>query len=110
MTKQQIIEKAITKAKDNGWKSFGFDKWSIKPNGVQVDFELSDEQKEGWLSGGYSPHYMVVIFDHDFAKALWPGERREGFNTIMTPNWIFHLKRMVISEDRLKYLGDHLDG
>lgn len=79
--------------------------------------------KDGVRSTGLSIPIYELIFNHDFAKAIW----RESMNTDKTfvkldtpqkngreyllnvkPNWKYHLQQMVIAEDPLKYLGDNL--
>lgn len=95
MTNQQILEKAIQKAVDNGYVSN-----YIKP---RVE-ELIDS----------SLHY-AVIFNHDFAKALWPDSYHKGSVVYGLPPlendviaWQYHLQHMVIADDPIKYLGKNL--
>jgi len=54
-----------------------------------------------------------IIFNHDFAKSLWPGNILfdEGGVKVVTkePLWKHHLMMMVIAEDPIEYLGAHID-
>lgn len=113
-----ILEKAIKKAIDSGMKYYG------KPeNGWGVDvgqWHTSDNHLCQVRShyDHYIP-YRDVIFNHEFAKALWG---KEIYNAIDTnarnwsmsdirkasPAWMYHLREMVISEEPIKYLGDNI--
>ena len=70
-------------------------------------------------------HYLRgVIFNHDFAKALWGepyvcsncgkplNQHHEGVagHSYTVSEWRYHLQQMVIAPDPIKYLGEHLDG
>ena len=66
--------------------------------------------------------YYAIIFDHEFAKAFW-GRKvidndfadEEGCSDPYVCDlhcgeaWEYHLQRMVISDDPLKYLEKFLD-
>jgi hypothetical protein len=96
MTNEEILKKAIDKAKSNGYKT----DW-ILPKGDSI----------------YS-----VIFSHDFARSFWKGEKctcipdkdKEGNIyhkrncKITTPDWRCHLQNMVLEEDPIKYLEKFL--
>lgn len=98
----QILEKAIQKASENGWE--------------YVDLAINAENdSELW----------GLLLHKDFAKAIW-GEpkpmtteeaRASGYigggGQLCTPRnagWKYHLQKMVIADDPIKYLGDYLDG
>lgn len=66
-----------------------------------------------------------VIFNHDFAKSLWGEEypklvieqataniaERDTYRLgAMMPYWQSQLQMMVIQDDPIKYLGEHIDG
>jgi hypothetical protein len=69
-------------------------------------------------------HYYKVIFNHDFAKALWGEDIYEGFDGVIwegfepprqAKNWEYHLQQMVIYEVNgveapLEYLERFLGG
>lgn len=94
---EKILEKAIQKAIDNGWKY---------KEGLRVySDELFFEDKL----------YYCMIFNHDFAKALW-GEaivyannsRTEAWRDLSNKSYLYHLQMMVIADDPIAYLGEHL--
>ena len=100
MTDVEILNKAISKAKVNGWKP---------------DFYIHT-LSEVVLEGDWDcqPYYMNVICDHDFAKSFWGEmESRVDFydgETYLThlPAWKYHLQQMVIAKDPIKYLAEHI--
>lgn len=135
MTNKEILEKAIKLAIDGGlgWTNpvvdTGDELGSIH-SGLMCRF--NDELM----------NVESVIFNHDFAKALW-GEEHKPFALIwarlsdkdallpyFNPTvpkddpkqvmwavenhqilaWQWHLQRMVVAEDPIKYLGDNLPG
>lgn len=104
MTNQQILTKAIKKATNNGWKfreGYVFlDDWKTPAPLKSVQF-LETATGEVW----HIP-YQGIIFNHDFAKALW-GDAEHGQSQL--ENWQEHLQQMVIAEDPISYLGSHLN-
>lgn len=110
MNKQQILEKAIQKAIDGGWKP-----------GIIGDFMgvstnvVSGERFGTWKYKDINPYGLSVagiIFNHDFAKALWS----EGTGDIIfvrgkaafTNGYRFHLQQMVIAKNPIKYLSENI--
>jgi len=119
--KQKILEKAIEKAIDGGWK---FKKYMFDysyPNFKKTwtgDIILATHEK----GRAESVNYIEILFNHDFAKALW-GEPKAsvsiaigGSYVIPTEKpiqagnfgWQYHLQQMVIADDPIKYLGANL--
>lgn len=116
-TEQQILARAIQKAIHAGWDITHFDT-------LKGGYKHPDESEFHDLLGDWhkiSP--LDVIFNHDFAKALWPGmieidageEYAEGdedgipwnvYETVIA--FQYHLQQMVVAEDRLKYLGENI--
>ena len=112
MTNQQILEKAIKKAIDNGWAS-------TDDNASQQWLgKLKSDQKGIDNAGGedqlfFKEEWYPVIFNHDFAKALWGTELANGKMGLKAfgryrPKWQTNLMRMVIAKDPIKYLGDNI--
>ena len=119
MTDQEILEKAIQKAIDGGYE----------PNGIQdfSAFKATIRNGQAWvrwfndLGDEVIQEIEHVIFNHDFAKALWgegirkpePGKvlmigSRGNINFVrFFDHWMFHLKQMVIADDPIKYLGEN---
>lgn len=131
MKDKEILEKAIRKAIDGGWKPFvhreleNFFVWDH----CASTFSAKD---------GKDLTYSVseLIYKHDFAKALWGIEKKpstcalcgyftdndsdkstcaidpwgfhEWTNTYTANGYRYHLQQMVVSEDPIKYLGKHI--
>lgn len=110
-SKTDIITKAIQKAIDGGWVWQDFQGRGYFPvylKGEAIAKHIAETMLDMRL---YS-----LIFNHDFAKALWGedeeyarmgGEYDPAIN--YGAGWQYHLQQMVIAEDPLKYLGEHLD-
>lgn len=84
MTNQQILERAIAKAIDGGWEPY-------KPETKSI--------------------YTWLIFNHKFCKALWGEEYPSKVEAAINrdfPCWKRRLQEMVISEDPIAYLGEHI--
>lgn len=100
MSNQEILEKATKKAIDGGWTG----------RGTNVDNIVQEAMHQI-----YEPEFSVtdIIFNHDFAKALWPGkglgimEYRRG-REVEAEHWRYHLQRMVVADDPIKYLGENI--
>jgi len=112
MTNQEILKKAIEKAVKNGYKFKELDKNWL----VMATFAL--DKKYGWRD--LAEIKEVIIFSHDFAKAFWGKEWKDG-DVIETPMsdiltreniepWQHHLKQMVLlpEDERLKYIEKFL--
>jgi hypothetical protein len=86
MTNEEILKAAIEKSKK---------------------FRYSDSllEEEGYYS---------IIFDHEFAKAFWGDEvleftkNNDGSIDYQGFSWQYHLKKMVLKEEPLKYLETFL--
>src|ERR1700757_1109901 len=112
MTNQEILERAITKAIDSGWKSVDM------PD--MVSFRVKQPTlRKGWPwflmrqfnDNGQEVEVNIehIIFNHDFARALW-GEGGGGLSQGGTGKlgWDDHLKFMVIADDPIAYLAESL--
>lgn len=73
MTDQEILQKAISQAVDNGWKYRPIDQF-----GNEVDLEL-DELPERLSSDSR----IALIFHHDFAKAFWGSKPVDDYGNDM---------------------------
>lgn len=90
---QQILERAIAKAIDNGWR--GNHQVIVNAQGGAKVLENSE--------------LSATLFSHDFAKALWGEESLYSpFSGTIKNNWQYHLQQMVIADDLIKYLGDNI--
>lgn len=114
-SREEILTKAIGKAVDGGW---------IYPNHTpdtiyhlrlfgHVSFAeyIADRLEDEPINEIYS-----VIYDKDFAKAIWGEETNKfGFwnkdkfdGYVEMPNWQYHLRQMVVADDAIAYLGDNI--
>lgn len=100
MTNTQILRNATNKAIINGWDKMGFN------NTVSADYIIDHIE------------WYYLIFNHDFAKALW-GDKENEFDEIIGYSmklsrpvhikaYEIHLQRMVLSKDPIKYLGENI--
>ena len=106
MKNEQILKKAIERAKKNRWEFADLYKSTL-------DTEYTEAQN---ISDWY------FIFSHDFARAFWGEEMmcsdcerchsRKGDCDTGTGNnmeeWKIRLRQMVVAEDRLKYIEKFL--
>lgn len=103
MTDQQILEKAIQKAIDRGWKPL----WPYTEKPYK-----GDKFNEWFVGDGTS--VRAFIFNHDFAKALWGDNPiTVAYFDIMPNNtnlyyWQYHLQQLAVADDVLKYLKENI--
>lgn len=115
MTHQEILEKAIRKAIDNGWQP-DFD---IKVYRLDINFKVRkplEATNALWSA-------KDIIFNHGFARAIWGEELHpydatkvvqaavsQGGGKVLIPealpNWQYHLQQMVIADDPVQYLEE----
>jgi len=122
MTNQEILEKAIQKAIDGGWTKWNGAFTGIEPSLITGDYFVyfdylggkKPKRKSERHYGTYGVSFASVILDHDFAKALWGGERTirnhcqyKGCEDSLY-DWEWHLQQMVIAEHPIKYLGENI--
>ena len=116
MTSAEILEKAIQKAVNHGFE-LPFKHWEVSDNGQYIKGYNKS------ITDGYSiADFERIIFNHDFARAVWgewdmveAGNRYtvgsknvEHITTFEGKSWQYHLQQMVIADDPIKYLGEHL--
>lgn len=112
MTNSEILTKAIEKAIANGWKPLPKSaptevmQWSGQ--GMVEVAILNENGRDGrWVR-----ELEGIIFNHDFAKALWGEETNmvivEDGGDMIGEAWKAHLQEMVIAPDPIKYLGANL--
>jgi hypothetical protein len=97
INRQEVLEKAISKAIAGGWRN---------------EYTVTDEDGTHFLgvtSSTIPMHSYPIIFNHDFAKALW-GEESPSYlmDLLATPAWKLHLSQMVIADDPIAYLGENI--
>lgn len=133
MSNKEILERAIQKAMRRGWEYYGLtDKKERHYIGQSIIVELPRGGKDSFA-------ISTIIFNHDFAAFLWgtdwiffgnihdefPSAFDRGIwftqetlrdRNIISYDWgiklriyQYHLQQMVIADDPIKYLGEHLD-
>ena len=100
MTNEEIFIKAYNKAVRNGWK----------PPDI-----VNSKIMKRFPSVVFANYKEVILFNKDFAKALWGKDIRIVGETpgAMTDEerplaWQWHLQQMVIAKDLIAYLERHL--
>lgn len=116
MTNQEILEKAIQKAIDGGLTGYWADRYKSCKHLDEMEYLVNGNNIDD------GKPVETLIFNHNFAKALWGEEKdyarhmflfKDGTtwyeydNTISS--WQYHLQQMVIADDPIKYLGEHLN-
>lgn len=119
MTNPEILTKAIKKAIASGWQT--------TLAAILINWSVDSEDGAVWVNRKiegipmYPMFAEVIIFNHDFAKALWGEEMVATRHTITMfngleldsselwlPNFKYHLQRMVVADDPIKYLGENI--
>ncbi|MFX1536790.1 MAG: hypothetical protein ACFFDI_21445 [Promethearchaeota archaeon] len=106
MTNEEILKKAIEKAKKNGYQLQ--DRW-----GCYVLNFYNDYFKDNFDT---NMDYYRIIFDHSFAKAFF-GRKKTGAMLAKTDGskpreveeWELHIQQMVLCEDPIRYLKQFLN-
>lgn len=114
MTNQQILKKAIHKAVEGGWDILGkaeAEGFTVREdaygNAYVAWHPNPDSFREEDSVGVLAQSWQEIIYNHDFAKALW-GDG-DGQTIGHEPaDWQYHLQQMVIAPDPIKYLGENL--
>lgn len=110
MTNTEILTKAIEKAIDSGWDAWGWPDYSVWTDDYAVIFYDKSEEVDPtkMVERGNLIELNSIIFSHDFAKALWGTKIHQTSYEDFPEEWQYHLQQMVIAEDPIKYLGEHL--
>ena len=122
MTHQEILEKAWEVATERAWEFDNLDKWQT------IAVRKTDTVMNNWYQFIFTHDNMSLIIDaeriiysHDFAKALWPTHIHAGTVTksftckrcresaLDIECYKRMLQKMVIADDPIEYLGEHLD-
>lgn len=95
---QETLKQAMQAALDRGWRSDYATECSVwlviaDPFGADMPLIVTDD-----MGTNYVQHPFQVIYDQEFAKALWGADGA----------WQRHLQEMVTSPDPLKYLAENL--
>jgi len=116
MTNKEILEKAIQKAIDGGWEQLLNYKVMWFRNYIPSHYYIKLQVNDDGMVSSMEFETNTVIFNHDFAKALW-GDKQLIYSHKLpvinnswqkVKNYEHHLQQMVIAEDPIKYLGDNI--
>lgn len=110
MTNQEILTKAILKAANDSWKAPAYAMNLVTNHSQLAKLDGADviEDASGFMA------VNSIIYNHDFAKALWGyGEDLSSglsntIGLIPVPRWKDKLQQMVIADDPIKYLGENI--
>ena len=122
MSNREVLEKAIRKAIDGGWKHANSldnpDEWTLYDAFPAFNGEDSTKLKHPFIElEGWNDYFSVkeLLFDHEFARALWGNELKKAQNFSYYWNevgadteWEFQLQRMVISPNPIDYLRENM--
>ncbi len=111
MSDKEILEKAINLAIDGGCTYFDTEHFLVKHY-----IEGMEDEPGEW------PSINDIIFNHDFARALWSdkelvieapefiyaGDYAASSAEFNGPTWIYYLQQMVIVDDPIAYLGANI--
>lgn len=119
-TNSEILTEAINLAIKNGWQAPGklhrVSNWSGKfgdpaDANIYIWFEAEDHEPPV-VSKHIRFCWEQIVFNHDFAKALWgdklPEQAGDYYYNGPNENYLWHLQQMVIADDPVKYLGEHI--
>lgn len=109
MKEEQILRKAIEKAVKNGWNTYHGRKFKtvdLMEDNIFIHEQVCFHYEDG---SGYYPNDWCVIFNHDFAKALWKDEEGWASGAFdLYQGWEGHLMKMVLEKNPIKYLEKYI--
>lgn len=116
-TDYKRIQKIVKRAHAGGWnplpkyvdwKKVEIVYWVSDVRGIALLYTDNAGAATQWTKELYT-----VIFDHDFAKALW-GEKEATVkqkymgDVGVEKEWHYHLQMMVVAPDAIEYLGGNI--
>lgn len=111
-TSKQTLERVLLKAHKAGWeplstipwKNVSIEQWTgHRMVGIALLYRNGDSSVQ-WVR-----ELEGIIFNHDFAQHLWGVELNDSAiePEHWAPNWEYHLQRMVVAPDPIKYLEEN---
>lgn len=97
MSNQEILTKTIEKAIAGGFDGTPY--WTVNFTAQGVTKAIYKYR---------NPPYEQIIFNHDFAKALWGEELLESPIGTASYLWQYRLQQMVIEHDPIAYLEENI--
>jgi hypothetical protein len=117
ITNQEILEKAIQKAIDGGWDNIGnkrIDERLVIRFGT-YNFDIAFFKALWGEYPTYTHDGFKRYYEGQNVTSWLGGEAKEAIKddkfatgSLLYVNWQYHLHFMVIAEDPIKYLGDHI--
>ena len=113
MNNQEILQKAMSKARENGYDK-QMERRLVKENGIDITVEMAAIEPGEWglvSVEKYSVPTRLMVLSHDFARAFWgivPYLHSRCTCHPSMPMWKYHLQQMVLQEDPVKYLEQFL--
>ena len=106
MNSREIVDKSIAQALTRGWPKEEGLKWVMALNEIEEQSDFGEHV------------YAGLIYNHDFAKALW-GDKKVKRWSDSGPSWSpmieydiaqwqWNLAEMVTAPDPIKYLSENL--
>jgi len=118
MTNKEILQKAIEKAEKNGYQCEPKVRWALFQGthfactksaffSRNQNYHVQNTDREGSQPGEVRRWHSIfsIIFSHEFAKAFW-GEEVAIHSS--TSKWEYHLSRIVLEKEPLRYLEKFL--
>lgn len=98
------LKRAVNKAVINGWYLDGMLAIQVDPSGQLL---FMSKGGDNWEPLALSD----VLYDHDFAKALWGDEYINyivGESHLYLVAWQYHLQQMVLADNPVEYLEENI--
>lgn len=118
MMREQILTKAIEKAQENGWYPTVDFIIAAYDGSIGTSAFLMGTYEDDGQDEEFRRDVETLIYQPYFAKALWGNEpavptgrtvmSEKGPAEYLCEAWAFHLQQMVIADDPIAYLGEHL--
>jgi hypothetical protein len=109
MNNCEILRKSYLKAMENGFRGYSdldrviFSNTLIIYDKEQIFRDNFMPSERDWYS------ILGLVFDHNFAKAFWGEEYNNKDNPYDDSKiWEYHLQKMVVVQEPLKYLEKFL--
>lgn len=113
-----VMRNALRKCSDNGWIQAEV-RLRLLDMFSNYEPDTSDDEIANFLAYTMKQRELEkwvteIIFDHEFAKALWPGGDDDRVAIFGETDWRkwplpweYHIQRLALAEDRMAYLRDN---
>lgn len=112
MTRADKIRALVQKAIDGGWDAHGWPNWAIWGEDTIIFYDKTQEEDDTkWVRRGNELELNTVIFNHDFARALFgDGETKDHYGGEVEfydfggKDFRYHLMIAAISDNSIDYM------